>query len=100
MSIMLTLQQVALQMNIVVVCTIHRPSSRVFEIVDWVMVRSRGLLACNGAATNAFTSFLEEIGRPVPPNEGFSFEGFKFVVSSVWDFVPKLGSWLGLWLRV
>ena len=66
-SIMTFFKQLAVSLNLIIVCTIHQPSSKVFHGFDTTMVLTGGQLAYFGPAQE-LTHYLKEIDRPVPDN--------------------------------
>ena len=66
-SIMRFLTATAKHSNLAIVCTIHQPSSSVFEGFDSVCFLTAGQMAYVGKATE-LTGYLASVGRPVPPN--------------------------------
>jgi len=66
-SIMSFIKQLAVSANICVVCTIHQPSSSVFEGFDKVMLLSGGRVAYNGSALNA-EAYFKQCGYELPRN--------------------------------
>ena len=63
--IMTFLKQLAADKNIIVVCTIHQPSTKVFEGFDKVMLLSDGREVFCGPAADTATYF-KGIGKPFP----------------------------------
>jgi len=53
--------------SIAIVCTIHQPSSSVFDGFDDTLILSSARIAYFGPASE-LSSHLERIGRPLPPN--------------------------------
>jgi len=53
--------------NCSVLCTIHQPSSEVFELFDRVLLLSMGEVFFHGSTKDAI-KYFNEIGRPVPVN--------------------------------
>ena len=66
-SIMRFLKELAVAANIAIVCTIHQPSSAVYNGFDRVMLLSGGKVAFLGAAADALPHFADA-GYPMPPN--------------------------------
>lgn len=66
-SIMRFLKGLAVAANICIVCTIHQPSSAVYNGFDRVMLLSQGKVAFLGAAADALPHFTRA-GFPMPPN--------------------------------
>ena len=64
-SIMSWLKELAHELNIVVLCTIHQPSSKVYNGFDGCMVLSNGRVAYNGAA-DSMAKYLSAAGCPTP----------------------------------
>eukprot|EP00965_Chrysotila_dentata_P153054 5058133-Pleurochrysis_carterae.AAC.1 len=66
-SIMHYLRQIALAEKLAMLCTIHQPSTAVFNGFDKVLFLTGGKPAYLGPASE-LTTFLERIGKPVAPN--------------------------------
>ena len=66
-SIMAFLRQLAQAANIAIVCTIHQPSSAVFNGFDRIMLLSKGKVAYLGPAAKT-ESYFANIGYPVCEN--------------------------------
>lgn len=64
-SIMMFLKQLAADKQIIVVCTIHQPSTKVFDGFDKVMLLSNGREVFCGPAADTPTYF-KSIGKPFP----------------------------------
>ena len=65
-SIIKSITGMAKRRNIIAVCTIHQPSSELYNTFDQVMVMSAGKVAFQGAA-NAAADHFRAIGCPMPP---------------------------------
>ena len=65
-NIMEEIIRVAKEENLVIVCTIHQPSSKVYNGFDEVMIMSKGREAFSGPVGDA-VPYFEEIGHPLPP---------------------------------
>ena len=50
-----------------IMCTVHQPSSQVFEIFDKLILMAQGRLAYLGPTRDA-RAFIEMAGYPCPPN--------------------------------
>ena len=50
-----------------IICTIHQPSSEIFEMFDKLCLLAEGKLAYFGEASAA-TEFFRSVDLPVPPN--------------------------------
>jgi len=66
-GITLLLRDIAKQSGAGIVCTIHQPSTTVFNRFDQVMVLTKGRVAYLGAATDC-ASYLAQLGQKIPPN--------------------------------
>eukprot|EP00293_Proteomonas_sulcata_P015920 CAMPEP_0184298722 /NCGR_PEP_ID=MMETSP1049-20130417/9474_1 /TAXON_ID=77928 /ORGANISM="Proteomonas sulcata, Strain CCMP704" /LENGTH=616 /DNA_ID=CAMNT_0026608939 /DNA_START=77 /DNA_END=1927 /DNA_ORIENTATION=+ len=66
-SIMKFLKELAAKRDIIIVCTIHQPSSLVFEGFDGTMVLANGEIAYSGPASEV-VSYVDSIGMPMPEN--------------------------------
>ena len=51
--------------RLIIVCSIHQPSTKVYTSFDKVMILSRGRQAFSGAIEDA-PAYFEEIGYPIP----------------------------------
>lgn len=65
-AIMGEITRVAKEEGIIMLCTIHQPSSKVYNGFDQVMILSKGRLAFVGNASAASDHF-DSIGYPLPP---------------------------------
>jgi len=65
-SIMQEIVRVAKEERIIVVCTIHQPSTKVYNGFDQLMIMSRGRQAYSGDVNDA-VSYFEGIGYSCPP---------------------------------
>ena len=57
--------RVAKDERLVILCTIHQPSTKVYNSFDQVMILSKGREAYTGDVADA-TSYFESIGYPLP----------------------------------
>ena len=67
-EIMTVVRRVARATGIVIICTIHQPSTRVYNEFDTVMLLSAGRVAYNGPARKAVDYFAKATGR-APPDD-------------------------------
>lgn len=51
--------------NLIIICTIHQPSSKVYQGFDQVMILSKGREAYTGDVKNG-EEYFESIGYPLP----------------------------------
>jgi energy-coupling factor transporter ATP-binding protein EcfA2 len=65
-NIMQEIVRVAKEERIIIVCTIHQPSTKVYNGFDQLMIMSRGRQAFSGDVKEAIPHF-ESIGYPCPP---------------------------------
>jgi hypothetical protein len=65
-NIMQEITRVAKEENLIVVCTIHQPSTKVYHGFDKVMILSRGREAFTGTAIPDATDYFARIGYPLP----------------------------------
>ena len=65
-SIMQEIVRVAKEERIIVVCTIHQPSTKVYNGFDQLMIMSRGRQAYSGDVKDA-VPYFDGIGYPCPP---------------------------------
>jgi ABC-type multidrug transport system ATPase subunit len=66
-NIMQEIDRVAKDEKLVIVCTIHQPSTKVYNGFDQVMILSRGREAFMGDVGDA-APYFESIGHPMPEN--------------------------------
>mmetsp|Transcript_27970 Transcript_27970/g.65187 ORF Transcript_27970/g.65187 Transcript_27970/m.65187 type:complete len:672 (-) Transcript_27970:270-2285(-) len=64
-AVMGHLKRVAAELKIIVVCTIHQPSTAVFNSFDSTMVLSAGNVVYCGSASESI-QYFSDIGRPMP----------------------------------
>jgi ABC-type multidrug transport system ATPase subunit len=64
-NIMKEIIRVAKDERMIILCTIHQPSTKVYNGFDQVMILSQGREAYTGPVSEA-TSYFEEIGYPLP----------------------------------
>lgn len=64
-NIMKEIVRVAKEERIIILCTIHQPSTKVYNGFDQVMILSKGREAFTGNVTDA-TGYFESIGYPLP----------------------------------
>eukprot|EP00538_Stauroneis_constricta_P011077 CAMPEP_0119551744 /NCGR_PEP_ID=MMETSP1352-20130426/4913_1 /TAXON_ID=265584 /ORGANISM="Stauroneis constricta, Strain CCMP1120" /LENGTH=649 /DNA_ID=CAMNT_0007597857 /DNA_START=239 /DNA_END=2188 /DNA_ORIENTATION=+ len=95
-NIMQEISRVAKEENLIIVCTIHQPSTKVYNGFDQVMIMSRGRQAFSGDVDKA-APYFDRIGYPMPdatnPAEHFldlvnsDFSGEEEVehILSLWD---------------
>lgn len=65
-SVMAEIIRVAKDERLIVICTIHQPSTKVYSSFDKVMVLSKGREAFTGDVSKA-VSYFDSIGYPLPP---------------------------------
>jgi ABC-type multidrug transport system ATPase subunit len=66
-GVMRAIKSLAVQKNLIVVCTIHQPSTTVYQLFDNVTILSQGRLAYTGLRVGAVPHFAS-IGFPLPPD--------------------------------
>lgn len=64
--IMQEIRRVAKEERLIIVCSIHQPSTKVYNGFDEVMILSKGREAFTGNVSDA-TPYFDEIGYPLPP---------------------------------
>ncbi|KAL7574129.1 hypothetical protein ACA910_014814 [Epithemia clementina (nom. ined.)] len=64
-NIMQEIVRVAKEEKLITICTIHQPSTKVYNNFDQVMIMSRGRIAFAGDVKDA-TPYFENIGYPMP----------------------------------
>lgn len=57
--------RVAKEERMIIICTIHQPSTKVYNGFDQVMILSQGREAYTGPVSEA-TAYFESIGYPLP----------------------------------
>eukprot|EP01012_Entosiphon_sulcatum_P063485 TRINITY_DN90_c0_g1_i1.p1 TRINITY_DN90_c0_g1~~TRINITY_DN90_c0_g1_i1.p1 ORF type:complete len:634 (-),score=168.02 TRINITY_DN90_c0_g1_i1:856-2757(-) len=65
LSLVQTLQRLARERNCTVVCTIHQPQSKIFDLFDDLLLLSLGEIVYHGVAADVLV-FLERAGFPCP----------------------------------
>jgi ABC-type multidrug transport system ATPase subunit len=65
-NIMQEIVRVAKEENLIILCTIHQPSTKVYQGFDEVMVLSKGREAYTGNVKES-VPYFESIGYPLPP---------------------------------
>lgn len=65
-NIMKEIVRVAKEEGLVIMCTIHQPSTKVYNGFDEVMILSKGREAFSGNVEKA-APYFETIGYPMPP---------------------------------
>jgi energy-coupling factor transporter ATP-binding protein EcfA2 len=94
-GIMTEITSVAKSENLIIICTIHQPSSKVFSKFDKVMILSKGREAFVGDVHDA-GPYFEHLGEPVPtlvsPAEHF-LDVFNADFSSNESVDSKLDAW-------
>ncbi|MCP8719509.1 MAG: ABC transporter permease [Asgard group archaeon] len=61
-----TIKKVAKEENMIVICSIHQPSTYTFELFDKVMFLSRGKTVYNGKVEDV-VKYFDSVGYPMPP---------------------------------
>ncbi|EXJ64305.1 hypothetical protein A1O7_00641 [Cladophialophora yegresii CBS 114405] len=59
------IRQVAKQHNLIIIASIHQPSTTTFQLFDQLMLLSQGR-TCYFGAVSAVEGYFERIGRPIP----------------------------------
>ncbi|KAL7563239.1 hypothetical protein ACA910_015731 [Epithemia clementina (nom. ined.)] len=59
--------RVAREERLIILCTIHQPSTKVYQGFDQIMLLSRGRTAYMGNVDEA-ESYFESIGHTLPPS--------------------------------
>mmetsp|Transcript_21796 Transcript_21796/g.33266 ORF Transcript_21796/g.33266 Transcript_21796/m.33266 type:complete len:647 (+) Transcript_21796:40-1980(+) len=65
-NIMREIRRIARVEKLVIVCTIHQPSTKVYNDFDQIMILSKGREAFSGDAADA-EPYFSQIGHPLPP---------------------------------
>lgn len=68
LSICRALKHLSMSGECTVVCTIHQPQQKIFELFDNLILMKLGLIVYQGAAHKSL-DYFSAIGRPVPPGE-------------------------------
>lgn len=61
-----TIKKIAKRENMIIICSIHQPSTYTFELFDKVMFLSKGRTVYNGAVSNV-VKYFNSIGHTMPP---------------------------------
>ena len=68
------LKKIAKEKNLLVICTIHQPSSNIFNLFDKLLILEEGSLVYNDSPEN-ITKYFNKINKPLPklsnPADGF-----------------------------
>jgi len=68
-NVVTILKVLASTKNVIIICTIHQPSTYVFDLFDTVTILAQGHLVYTGASgTCGVLSHFEEVGYALPPN--------------------------------
>ena len=85
-AIMHEIVRVARDERLIILCTIHQPSTKVYEGFDRILLMSRGRTAYMGDVKEA-ESYFESIGHALPPSTNpaeVSIEGCSILVTTLW----------------
>lgn len=63
-----TLKQIADRGECTVICTIHQPQQKIFELFDNLILMKKGAIFYQGSAMKCIR-FMETLGHPLPPGE-------------------------------
>jgi len=96
-NIMEEIARVAKEERLVIVCTIHQPSTKVYNGFDQVMILSRGREAFSGDVGDA-SPYFGSIGHPLPPATNPA-EHFLDLVNSDFSGEEQVNSILDQWER-
>jgi ABC-type multidrug transport system ATPase subunit len=96
-AIMREITRVAKEEGIIMVCTIHQPSSKVYNGFDQVMILSKGRLAFVGNA-NAASDHFDSIGYPLPPMTNPA-EHFLDLVNADFSSSREVDAMLNKWVE-
>ena len=94
-NIMQEIIRVAREERLIILCTIHQPSTKVYNGFDQVMILSQGREAFAGNVADAETYF-GSIGYPVPPSTNPA-EHFLDLVNSDFSSSEEVSKILDLW---
>lgn len=94
-NIMQEIIRVAKEEHLIIVCTIHQPSTKVYNGFDEVMIMSKGREAFAGHADEA-TPYFEKIGFPLPPATNPA-EHFLDLVNSDFSSAEEVDTILDTW---
>lgn len=64
LKIITLLRKIASEKNMMIICTIHQPSSNIFNLFDKLMVLEKGSLIYTGLPSK-INAYFEELGRPL-----------------------------------
>jgi len=98
-AIMHEITRVAKQERLAILCTIHQPSSKVYNDFDQVMLLSKGRVAYVGGAATA-SEYFDSIGYALPPHTNPA-EHFLDIVNADFSSNNEVDSILDKWsLRI
>ena len=89
------LRKLSNEKNLIIICTIHQPSLKVFERFDEIMLLSGGRLAYAGDRVLA-EKYFTSIGHPLPPNENPA-EHYLDLLNSNFGSLEKIEAILKKW---
>ncbi|KAL7574130.1 hypothetical protein ACA910_014815 [Epithemia clementina (nom. ined.)] len=95
MNIMQEIVRVAKEERIITVCTIHQPSTKVYNNFDQVMIMSRGRIAYVGEKNDA-VPYFDSIGHSLPHNTNPA-EFFLDLVNSDFSDEAAVAGILDMW---
>lgn len=85
------LKKISVDDNATVLCTIHQPSSEIFQLFDNVIVLgTTGRIVYAGPSTN-LTSYFEDCGFPNPPDTNPADNAIFVVMNNTEDELEKAG---------
>mmetsp|Transcript_23156 Transcript_23156/g.53715 ORF Transcript_23156/g.53715 Transcript_23156/m.53715 type:complete len:294 (+) Transcript_23156:304-1185(+) len=94
-NIMQEILRVAKEENLIIACTIHQPSTKVYNGFDEVMILSKGREAFTGNAKDA-APYFDSIGYSLPPNTNPA-EHFLDLVNSDFSSPEEVTKILDTW---
>jgi len=95
-GVMKAIKELAVTNNLIVVCTIHQPSTSVYKLFDNVTVLSQGRLAYTGPRKDAIPHFAE-VGFPLPADTNPAEHMLNIINADFADDPGQVGMILDAW---
>ena len=89
------IKRIAKDFKLIIICTIHQPSSKIFYEFDKVMILSRGRIAYQNTPHNSI-NYLNDLGKEVPENYNPA-EYFLDLVNSDFETMENVNMILDSW---
>mmetsp|Transcript_5277 Transcript_5277/g.6906 ORF Transcript_5277/g.6906 Transcript_5277/m.6906 type:complete len:638 (-) Transcript_5277:161-2074(-) len=96
MNVMSEIVRVSKEENLITICTIHQPSTKVYNNFDQIFIMSQGRTAFSGDVKES-AAYFDSIGHPIPPatnpaeffldlvNSDFSDEAAVLKILDLWE---------------